>query len=41
MNQYFDHLNEYISVIIQRNGMDYVAANYIEIRNEYYIGKQT
>ena len=30
------YFNEYISMIIQTNGFDYLIINYIEIREKYY-----
>lgn len=36
----YDHLNEYIYVIIQTSGMSYVVENYIDLREQYYLNKQ-
>lgn len=35
-----NHLNEYIQVVIQLNGMQFVVTNYIAIREQYYIDKR-
>lgn len=32
-----EYLNEYIAVIIQTNGIEFVIANYIALREEYYM----
>ena len=34
------HLNEYIQVVIQLNGMQFVVTNYITLREQYYIDKR-
>lgn len=36
----YTHLNEFIQVVIQLNGMPFVVANYIDLRNQYYIDKR-
>lgn len=42
MNQFmtYNHLNDYIQMIIQLNGMPFVVTNYIELREQYYIDKR-
>jgi hypothetical protein len=41
MNQslVYNHLNEFIQVIIQTDGMAFVVANYIALREQYYLSK--
>ena len=36
MNPKPEFLNEYIAVMIQLSGIEYVVANYISMREEYY-----
>lgn len=40
MNQTFEHLNEYIQIAIQNNGMPFVVENYVVLREQYYSEKQ-
>lgn len=40
MNEY-ERLNDYIQYIIQVNGMDYVASNYLSLREQFYQTRNT
>ena len=35
------HLNDFVHIFIQKEGMEYVANNYIDIRQDYYNLKET
>lgn len=37
----YNQLNEFIQVIINSNGIQYVVDNYINLREDYYTCKQT
>jgi hypothetical protein len=37
----YPHLNDYIQMVIQSNGIAFVVTNYIELREQYYMNKNT
>ena len=42
MNQpVYTHLNDFIQTYIQSNGMAFVVSNYIALREQYYLNKES
>ena len=37
----YNQLNDYIQIFIQSDGMAFVLSNYIALREQYYLYKQT
>ena len=40
MDQFYQHLNEFIEFMMHLNGVEYVIVNYSELREQYYEMKE-